>query len=234
MSIEPGTRSPELVVVTGATGALGRPVVNHFVQRGAEVAALDRPGDLLDDLRGHPGIHPVAADLGDRSAAAAAWDRIDEIGTPAAVVTLAGGFAPAGLAELDEAGLDEMFRTNFASALWTCQAAASRLAGAGGGSIVTVGSRTAIRGAGPVAHATSKAAVVRLTELLAAELRPSGVRVNAVLPSVIDTPANRSWMSEELAARAVDPTAIAEVIGFLCSEAARTVSGALVPVYGAA
>ena len=101
-----------------------------------------------------------------------------------------------------------------------------------GGSIVMVGSKTAVTGPAPVVHATSKAAVVRLVEILADELRPQHIRVNAVLPSVIDTPANRSWMSEDLAARAVAPAAIAKVIAFLCGPDAAPISGAAIPVYG--
>lgn len=139
------------------------------------------------------------------------------------LVALAGGFTPGSLAELD---------SNVSSLLWCCQAAAPRLAGGGGGAIVAVGSKTGVGGPAPVAHATSKAAVVRVVELLAEELRPQRIRVNAVLPSVIDTLANRSWMSPDLAARAVAPAAIAAVIAFLCSEAAAPISGARIPVYG--
>jgi NAD(P)-dependent dehydrogenase (short-subunit alcohol dehydrogenase family) len=106
------------------------------------------------------------------------------------------------------------------------------MAAAGGGSIVTVGSKTAVTGPAPVAHATSKSAVVRASELLADELRPQGIRVNCVLPSVIDTPANRSWMPDDLAARAVPPAAIAKVIAFLIGPDAAPVSGARIPVYG--
>ena len=106
------------------------------------------------------------------------------------------------------------------------------MAAAGGGAIVTMGSKTAVAGRAPLAHATSKAAVVRATELLADELRPQGIRVNCVLPSVIDTPANRTWMSADLAARAVAPAAIAKVIAFLIDPDAAPVSGARVPVYG--
>ena len=84
----------------------------------------------------------------------------------------------------------------------------------------------------PVAHATSKSAVVRLAQILADELRPQHIRVNAVLPSVIDTPANRTWMSADLAARAVAPSAIAKVIAFLCGPDAAPISGAAIPVYG--
>jgi NAD(P)-dependent dehydrogenase (short-subunit alcohol dehydrogenase family) len=97
---------------------------------------------------------------------------------------------------------------------------------------VTVGSRSAVSGAAPVAYGASKAAVVRATEVLADELRPQRIRVNCVLPSVIDTPANRAWMSPELAARAVAPAAIAKVVAFLAGPDSAPVSGARVPVYG--
>jgi NAD(P)-dependent dehydrogenase (short-subunit alcohol dehydrogenase family) len=152
--------------------------------------------------------------------------------TPSALVALAGGFTPGKLADVDEKSLDELWRSNFSSVLWAAQAVAPRLAARGGGAIVTVGSKTAVRGSAPVAHATSKAAVVRLTELLAEELRGDRIRVNAVLPSTIDTPANRSWMSPEQVARAVAPEAIAKVIAFLCGPDAAPISGAAIPVYG--
>ena len=119
---------------------------------------------------------------------------------PFALVGLAGGFTPGKLADVDEAQLDELLSSNFGSALWTAQAAAPRFAARGGGAIVLVGSKTAVAGPAPVVHAASKAAVVRLTQLLADELRADRIRVNAVLPSVIDTPANRTWMSDDLAA----------------------------------
>jgi NAD(P)-dependent dehydrogenase (short-subunit alcohol dehydrogenase family) len=106
------------------------------------------------------------------------------------------------------------------------------MAAAGGGAVVAAGSKTAVSGTAPVAHATSKAAVVRITELLAEELRPQGIRVNCVLPSVIDTPANREWMSPELAARAVPPPVVARVIAFLAGPDSAPISGARVPVYG--
>lgn len=223
------------VVIAGAAGALGRATVAEFRARGETVVALDRPGDELDGLAEHGSggaVHPVGVDLSDQSAVSAAWERIDELATPTALIALAGGYTGATLATVDTDTLTGMLQTNLATTLWSCQAAAKRLQLAGGGAIVTVGSRTAVTGSGPVAHATSKAAVVRLTELLAGELRPSGIRVNAVLPSVIDTPTNRGWMSADLANRAVPPSAIARVIAFLASEDAWPVSGAAVPVYG--
>lgn len=220
----------DAVIVTGAAGALGHAVVAEFRAAGREVVALDRPGERLDTLGRHDGVHTVAVDLSSRAAVQEAFGRLPVACD--ALVGLAGGFTPGALADVDEDTLDALWRSNFGSALWTAQAAAPLFAARGGGAIVTVGSRTAVGGPAPVAHATSKAAVVRLTQLLAEELRGQRIRVNAVLPSVIDTPANRGWMSDDLTARAVAPAAIAKVIAFLCSPDAAPISGAAIPVYG--
>ena len=220
------------VVVTGAAGALGRAVVEEFRGRGHPVVALDRPGEALDALAGD-GVHPVVVDLAERSGVGAAFARVDELGLDVGtLVAVAGGYAGGGLAETDEDTLHGLLGTNVASVVWAAQAAAPRIADAGGGSIVTVGARTGTGGPAQLVHGTSKAAVHRLTEILADELRPQRIRVNAVLPSVIDTPANREWMGADTAARAVAPAAIAKVIAFLAGPEAGPVSGALVPVYG--
>ncbi|EXG81812.1 SDR family oxidoreductase [Cryptosporangium arvum] len=216
-----------LVVVTGAAGALGRAVLADLTARGRTVVALDRDGaapEALDD------VHPIAVDLADRASVLAAWKRVDEIGTPSGLVTLAGGFAPGRLADLDEDTFTGLWEGNVSTLLWSAQQAASRMPR--GSSIVTVGSKTAVAGKAPVGHAASKAAVVRVTELLADELRPAGIRVNSVLPSVLDTPANRSWLSPESAAKAVSTAAVAKVIAFLLSDDAAPISGARIPVYG--
>jgi NAD(P)-dependent dehydrogenase (short-subunit alcohol dehydrogenase family) len=221
-----------LVVVTGAAGELGRAVVAQFRSAGREVVALGREGEALAEVGRAEGVHPVAAELSSRKQVTAAWARIDDLGTPSVLVALAGGFRPSTLADLTEEVWDAMWQSNVASLVWCAQQAAPRMAGAGGGAIVTVGSRPAVTGGGPLAYTTSKAAVVRATELLAEELRPQRIRVNAVLPSVLDTPANRSWMSPGLAERAVPPAAVAKVIAFLAGPDAAVVSGARVPVYG--
>jgi NAD(P)-dependent dehydrogenase (short-subunit alcohol dehydrogenase family) len=174
-------------------------------------------------------VHPVPVELADRTAVRAAFGEVDALATPSALIALAGGFVPGKLADLDEDSLESLWRSNVVSLLWCSQEAAPRMAAAGGGAIVTVGSKTAVGGPAPLAHALSKSAVVRATELLADELRPQGIRVNCVLPSVIDTPA---WMSPDLAARAVAPAAIAKVIAFLIGPDAAPISGARVPVYG--
>jgi NAD(P)-dependent dehydrogenase (short-subunit alcohol dehydrogenase family) len=220
----------EAAVVTGATGALGEAVVAEFRTRGLEVVAMNRPSPRLDALAAN-GVHAVPVDLTRRAAVQAAFGEVDALPvTPVALVNATGGFAPGALADLDEDGLDAMWRSNVASALWAAQAVAPRMAG--GGAIVMVGSRGAVAGAAPVAYAASKAAVVRLASALADELRPQRIRVNAVLPSTIDTPANRSWMSPEQIARSVAPAAIAKVITFLCGPDSAPVSGAAIPVYG--
>ena len=226
------SRSSALAVVTGAAGALGSAVLDDLTARGWTVAALDRPGDRLDETGRRDGVVPVPVDLLDRGSVRAAWEAVDAVGTPTALVALAGAFRESSLADLDEDLLDAMWSTNVTALLWCCQAAAPRLAAAGGGSIVTVGSRSAVSGAAPVAYGASKAAVVRATEVLADELRPQRIRVNCVLPSVIDSPANRSWMSPQLADKAVPPAAIAPVIAFLLGPESAPVSGARIPVYG--
>lgn len=222
----------DLIVVTGAAGALGGAVLAEFRARGAEVVAMDMPSERLTSLGGQDGVHGIAVDLTDVAAVRAAWAEVDTVGTPAALVCVAGGFAGGGLDEVDPAGLDGQLRLNVATALWSCQAAAQRMRAAGGGAIVTVGSRVAVTGDGPIAYTLAKTAIVRLTELLADELRPSRVRVNSVLPSVLDTPANRSWMSAAAIERAVPTAAVAKVIAFLCGPDAWPISGAAIPVYG--
>jgi NAD(P)-dependent dehydrogenase (short-subunit alcohol dehydrogenase family) len=220
-------------VVTGAAGALGEAVVDEFLSRGTAVVAMGRSSARLTALGSREGVYVVAVDLAERAAVQAAFAEVRALPVaPTALVAAAGAFAPGSLSALDEDGLEAMWRTNVATALWTAQAVAPLMAGSGGGAIVTVGSRVAVTGAGPVAYALSKAAVVRLTTLLADELRPQGIRVNAVQPSTIDTPANRSWMSPEQAGAAVAPAAVAKVIAFLCSADSAPTSGAVIPVYG--
>lgn len=227
-----------ITVVTGAAGALGHAVVAELVARGGDVIALDRAGERLDAL-GAPAtesaatagrVHPIAADLADRGSVVDAWTRIDGIGTPTGLVALAGGFTPGSLAELDQDTFAGLWEGNVSTLLWSAQQAAARMPR--GSSIVTVGSKNGVTGKAPVGYAATKAAVVRITELLADELRPAGIRVNSVLPSVLDTPANRTWMSPELAAKAVSTEAVAKVIAFLLGDEAAPISGGHLPVYG--
>jgi len=220
----------DIVVVTGAGGALGSAIVAEFRAAGQDVVAVDArpPSDGGSD--GH--LHHVTTDLTDRAAVQAAWLQVERYGTTRALVNVAGGFAPGSLADTDERTLTAMVGVNVATALWSCQAAASRLEAGGGGAIVNIGARNAVESGGPVAYALAKSAVVRLTQVLAQELKPARIRVNAVLPSLIDTPANRAVLSAESMRRAVPPAAIAKVVSFLCSDDAWPISGAVIPVYG--
>jgi len=223
----------DIVVVTGAGGALGSSIVAELLGTGQDVVAIDaRPTADAYESGADTHLHHVTVDLTDRAAVQAAWDRIDRLGETRALVNITGGFAPGSLAETDETTLTRMIDINVATTLWSCQAAAPRLQAHGGGAIVNVGARNAVEGGGPVAYALAKAAVVRLTQVLAAELKPHRVRVNAILPSLIDTPANRAALSAESMSRAVPPAAIAKIVSFLCSDDAWPVSGAVIPVYG--
>jgi NAD(P)-dependent dehydrogenase (short-subunit alcohol dehydrogenase family) len=219
----------DIVVVTGGTGVLGGAIVEEFLTAGQDVVAIHARPVTLDAEPGR--LHHVTADLTDRAAVQAAWEHIDRLGTCRALVNVTGGFAPGSLEGTDEQTLARMLDINVATTLWSCQAGARRL-GERGGAIVNVGARNAVEGGGPVAYAVAKSAVVRLTQVLALELKSQRIRVNAILPSLIDTPANRAALSEESMRRAVPPAAIAKVVAFLCSDDAWPVSGAVIPVYG--
>ena len=180
-----------MAVVTGAAGALGSAVLADLTGRGWTVAAFDRPGDRLDEAGQRDGVVPVPVDLLDRGSVRAALERVDAVGSATGLVALAGAFRASSLADQDEELL---------AAMWTrtsrrCCGVPGRRAPArrGGGRVDRDrGSRSAVSGSAPVAYGASKAAVVRATEILADELRPQRIRVNCVLPSVIDSPANRT------------------------------------------
>jgi NAD(P)-dependent dehydrogenase (short-subunit alcohol dehydrogenase family) len=217
----------ELAVVTGAQGALGRAVVAELRQQGWIVAALVRSAEDSGD----DGVHPIEVDLTNRAAVHEAFARADKLGLVSALVNVAGGWAPGDIGAVDEENLAAQIGINVSTALWSCQAAAPRLSAAGG-AIVNVGSRSAVAGTDPVAYSLSKSAVVRLTGLLSDQFKDSRVRVNAVLPALLDTAANRANMSDSALAKAVPVDAVARVIAFLCGPDGWPVNGAIIPVYG--
>lgn len=228
--------SGQLAMVTGAGGALGRAVVAEFVVTGIPVIAVARSvQDVASLVEEHPdAVTAEAADLTDPDEVAALWRRLDEReAVPTIVVNTAGGYRGAVLAETEVEDYRSMVAVNLETAWWSCREAARRMAPVGGGAIVNVAARTAVHGgAGSIAYAVTKAAVVRLSQVLADELKDAGVRVNAVLPAVIDTPANAAAMPPARMAKAVPAESIAKVIAFLCSQDAWPISGAVIPAYG--
>ncbi|HWB23622.1 MAG TPA: SDR family oxidoreductase [Gaiellaceae bacterium] len=215
----------DTALVCGASGALGQSLVAAFLERGDRVIAVER--QLVADPP--PGVRSEAVDLTVPDEVEALWERLDE--PPRWVVNAVGGFRGGTVAETEPDAFRFLVDLNLATTLWSCRAAARRLAP--GSAIVNVASRSAlVGGSGSAVYSVTKAAVVRLTEVLADELAGKRIRVNAILPSVIDTPANRAAMSAAALSDAVPPAQIAAVAGFLSSDAAAAVSGAVLPVYG--
>ncbi|WP_269713315.1 SDR family NAD(P)-dependent oxidoreductase [Caulobacter sp. NIBR2454] len=217
------------VIVTGARGGLGRAVTEAFLAAGYKVAVPVRgAADAVAPFSGEVAVIE-GVDLGDPAAAQSAFDRAKAaLGGIDVVVNVAGGFT----FEMISDGSPESWREMFAINLETC-ANLSRAAATGlsdGGAIINVGSAAAVvAGAGMGPYAASKAAVARLTESLAAELK-GRVRVNAVLPAIMDTPRNRADMPAADPATWTAPAAVADAILFLASPQARAINGALVPV----
>jgi NAD(P)-dependent dehydrogenase (short-subunit alcohol dehydrogenase family) len=221
----------KVIVVTGALGALGKVVAQAALARGARVAGVDH-------AQAQTPATPTRIEFGgvDLSDAAQAKTAIDtaasHFGRLDALINIAGGFAFETVAEGDSKTWQRMYALNVLTALNASRAALSHLASSGAGRIVNIGAMGALQaGAGMGAYAASKAGVHRLTEALAAEWKGK-ITVNAVLPSIIDTAANRASMPNADFAKWVTPQELAEVILFLASDAASAVTGALIPVSG--
>lgn len=233
--IDPMNFEEQVVVVTGAAGNLGRAVARAFRERGAQLVLLDRDGerpteslafDPRADLR-------LEVDLTDASQVARAvstvigqFSRIDVL------CNLAGGFRMGdAVHETDAQTWRFLFDLNAGSVLHTATAVVPYMLAAGRGKIVNVGAFAAQRGIAQMgAYVASKAAVVRLTESMAAELRERNINVNCVLPTILDTPENRAAMPDTDPSRWVSTEDLAHVILFLASGHARAVHGAAIPV----
>lgn len=220
----------KVVVVTGAFGQLGRAVVDEVLAQGAEAAMLGRsPGDAPQGARAWKvDVSALAQTTRAMADIAAHFGRID------ALANIAGAFRWQQLADgTDLSAWSEMQAQNLQTCTTASKAVLPHLQAAGAGRIVNVGAMGAVRGAaGMGPYAASKAGVMRFTEALADELKLQGITVNAVLPSVIDTPQNRTDMPHGNFDAWVKPREIARVIAFLLSDAAAAVTGALIPVTG--
>jgi NAD(P)-dependent dehydrogenase (short-subunit alcohol dehydrogenase family) len=221
----------KVVAVTGALGALGKVVVEAALARGARVAGLDHAAAQIT-----PGANRIelgGIDLSDAAQAKAAVDAVvAHFGKLDVLINIAGGFAFEAVAEGDPKTWQRMYALNVLTALNTSRSALPHLAASPAGRIVNTGAMGALQaGAGMGAYAASKAGVHRLTEALAAEWK-GRITVNAVLPSTIDTAANRASMPKADFAKWVTPQELANVILFLASDAASAVTGALLPVSG--
>jgi NAD(P)-dependent dehydrogenase (short-subunit alcohol dehydrogenase family) len=221
----------KVIVVTGASGALGKVVAETALARGARVAGVDHAASqtAATDNR----IELGGVDLSDAAAAKKAIDAAAaHFGRLDALINIAGGFAFETVADGDPHTWQHMYALNVLTALNASRSAIPHLVNSGAGRIVNIGAMGALQaGSGMGAYAASKAGVHRLTEALAAEWK-GRITVNAVLPSTIDTPANRASMPRADFAKWVTPQELAEVILFLVSDAASAVTGALLPVSG--
>ena len=225
-----------VVAVTGAFGILGMAVAEEIVRQGGRVAMIDRAAEPAGVL---PAILADALLLGNidltsyESAQKAIGKIVSELGALDALVNIAGGFRWETLADGDLSSWDFLYAINLRTAATASKAALGALLESSTGRIVNIGAGAALKsGMGMGAYAASKAGVARLTESLSEELKDKGVTVNAVLPSIIDTPQNRSDMPDAEFDRWVKPSDLAAVIAFLLSPQASAVTGALIPVSG--
>jgi NAD(P)-dependent dehydrogenase (short-subunit alcohol dehydrogenase family) len=221
-----------VAIVAGAGGELGQATALALHTAGLTVVAVDRNEVGLKELP--DGIHREVADATDPAAAGPLVDRIAaEIGAPGVLVNTIGAYALGDALAVTPQTLRQMMDVNLGPALWLTQAVAPHMQQQGAGVIIHVAARPGVEPtAGAVAYGVSKAALVHLTRTLDVELRPHGIRVNAVVPQLIATAKNKAIFPPEMLSGAVEPESIADVIAFLVSDAALAISGAVVPTYG--
>jgi NAD(P)-dependent dehydrogenase (short-subunit alcohol dehydrogenase family) len=228
-----------VVIVTGAAGNLGRATASLLAERGFCIVAVDRAFQAsqawLDGLA-LPARHLAISgiDLGDPAACDGVVARaLDRFGRIDGLVHTVGGFEAAPIAASGSDLWERLFRLNTLTTVNMFRPAIAAMRPAQRGSLVAIGAGAALKApAGLAAYAAAKSAVLRLVESFADELKPEGIRVNAVLPSIIDTPENRAAMPAADPSAWVTPRQLAEVIAFLISDAASGVTGASYPVTG--
>jgi 3-oxoacyl-[acyl-carrier protein] reductase len=226
--------SERVAIVVGAGGELGRATAVVLANAGYTVVGVDRNEQGLKELP-----DGMRREVGDATDPAAAKDLIDRIaanaGPPEVLVNTIGTFRLGEAVAATPEDLRVLMDVNVGAALWLSQAVEPYMRQRGAGAIVHVSARPAAEPtAGMAAYSLSKAALSHLIRILDLELRPHGIRVNAVAPQLLDTAANRAMFPADLLTRAVRPAAVAEIIAFLAGDLASPVSGAIVPAYGGA
>ena len=225
--------SERVAIVVGAGGELGRATAEKLAAAGFTVVGTDRSENGLKELP--DGIRREVADPVDPVSARSVIDRIAaEVGLPEVLVNTIGMYHLGDALSATPDDLRLMIDVNVGPALWLSQAVVPYLRERGSGSIVHVAARQGLEAtAGMATYAISKAALVYLTRVLDLELRPLGIRVNAVAPQLLDTAKTRPYLPPDVLAHAIAPEAVADIILYLVSDAAAPVSGAVVPAYGA-
>jgi NAD(P)-dependent dehydrogenase (short-subunit alcohol dehydrogenase family) len=225
--------SERVAIVVGAGGELGRATAQKLATDGFTVVGIDRSEAALKELP--DGIRHAAGDPTDPAVARSLVDQVAaEVGRPEVLVNTIGTYHPGEALAATPEDLRLMFDVNAGTALWLTQAVAPYMRERGSGAVVHVAARPGLEPtAGMATYSVSKAALVHLIRVLDLELRPLGIRVNAVAPQLLDTAKTRPYLPADLLAHAVAPQAVADIIAYLVSDAAAPVSGAVVPAYGA-
>jgi len=224
-----------IVLITGASGGLGTAMTEAFLESGAQVAGSAR--HIADSAFPHPNFRAFPADLSDPAQARALADSVIGLhGRIDALVHVTGGFSGGSpVHESDDALWDQMLSVNLRAAVHVFRAVIPYMRQAKRGRIVAIGSRAAVEPAANIAaYSASKAALVSLVKTVALENRDAGLTANAILPGTIDTAANQKWGTPEERATWVSPERLAALAVFLVSDAAAEITGAAIPVYGAA
>ena len=233
----------KVAVITGGASGIGEACARHFAADGMRVAILDVNADQGEAVAADIGGRFIACDVADRNAIEAAaatvttdWGRIDACVAAAGILE-----KPTTLMDMDVEAHDRLWQINYHGTLHTCRAVGKQMSAQGSGAIVTLGSINSFVPLPVPAYCPSKTAILRLTEMLAVELGRFGVRVNGVAPTYVMTPAIKARIESgerdpqvirdsNALGMLVEPEDVADVIGFLCSDAARAVSGQMIPI----
>ena len=235
------TLKDKVVIITGGTGALGRAVVSAFLNEGAKVACtyivdeeLKGVSHFIESYKSQ--IKFIKANVTkEDEVKKTIQETLEGFGEIDILVNIVGGFAYAKVIDTDEKTWDSMINMNLKSAFLCSKAVLPHMINQNYGKIINISSRPALKGsAGVGAYSASKAGVLNLTETIADEVKDNDINVNAILPSTIDTPANRRDMPNADFSKWVKPEEIARVIVFLASDDSKPISGAAIPVYGKA